>query len=229
MARSNIRAEKVSKDDITHMRMHKKKNLAARMEKTAAVLADDPSALRGRWLAAFENRTRLYVELGCGKGSFTCKTAQAEPDALMVAIERVDDALVMAMEKACAAGLDNVRFISMDAGALCDVFAEVEADRIYINFCDPWPKKKQFKRRLTAPEFLKSYKSILKDGGEIHFKTDNVPLFDWSLESFTAAGFELSRVTHDLHRDGVCGIMTDYESRFYAQGLPICRLVAKKV
>lgn len=209
--------------------MHKKKNLAARMEKTAAVLIDEPCALKGRWLDEFKGYSRLHVELGCGKGSFTCKTAQAEPDTLLVAIERVDDALVMAMEKACAAEIGNVRFISMDAGALGDVFAEGEADRIYINFCDPWPKKKQFKRRLTAPEFLKSYKSILKDGGEIHFKTDNVPLFDWSVETFTEAGYELSEVTHDLHRDGVRGIMTDYEARFYGQGQPICRLVGKKV
>ncbi len=210
------------------MRMRKKPNLGPRMERASSVLETDPAALRGRWLERYPGFEKLWVELGCGKGSFTCETARTAPDTLMVAIERVEDALVMAMEKVCAAELKNVRFISMDAAALCEVFAEGEADRIYINFCDPWPKKKQFKRRLTAPSFLESYKKILRSGGELHFKTDNLPLFDWSVSTVEGAGFALSELTRDLHADGPVGVMTDYEKKFYAEGKPICRLVGTK-
>ena len=198
------------------------------MERASSVLETAPAELRGRWLERYPGFEKLYVELGCGKGSFTCETAMRMPDTLIVAIERVEDALVMAMEKVCAAQLNNVRFISMDASALGEVFAEGEADRIYINFCDPWPKKKQYKRRLTAPSFLESYKKILKSGGEIHFKTDNVPLFDWSAATIAEAGYAVSELTHDLHANGPVGVMTDYEKKFYAEGKPICRLVGTK-
>lgn len=210
------------------MRMRKKPNLGPRMERASSVLETAPAELRGRWLERYPGFEKLYVELGCGKGSFTCETAMRMPDTLIVAIERVEDALVMAMEKVCAAQLNNVRFISMDASALGEVFAEGEADRIYINFCDPWPKKKQYKRRLTAPSFLESYKKILKSGGEIHFKTDNVPLFDWSAATIAEAGYAVSELTHDLHANGPVGVMTDYEKKFYAEGKPICRLVGTK-
>lgn len=209
------------------MRMHKKKNLAARMERAASVLMENHKDLRGSWLNAFPGYDKLYIELGCGKGTFTVNTAKALPDVLYIAIERVKDAMVMAMEKACAQELKNIRFIDMDAVLLPETFGEGEADRIYINFCDPWPKSKQAKRRLTAPGFLNIYKQVLKKGGEIHFKTDNLDLFRYSLMTFTEAGFELSEVTEDLHANGPVGVMTDYESKFYSEGKPICRAVAR--
>ena len=108
----------------------------------------------------------------------------------------------MAMEKACAQELKNIRFIDMDAVLLPETFGEGEADRIYINFCDPWPKSKQAKRRLTAPGFLNIYKQVLKKGGEIHFKTDNLDLFRYSLMTFTEAGFELSKLQR-MHANGL--------------------------
>jgi len=206
--------------------MRKKPNLIPRMEKAAAVLETDPAGKRGRWLEMHPGRRTLQLELGCGKGGFTCAAAAAEPEALLVAVERVPDAMVVAMERAVAAGLENVRFIDADAGMLPELFAPGEASRIYINFCDPWPKKKQFKRRLTAPGFLALYRQVLAPGGEIWFKTDNAPLFDWSLEQLAAAGFRLSEVTHDLHAGGEKGILTDYEKKFVGEGKPICRLVA---
>ncbi len=116
----------------------------------------------------------------------------------------------------------------MDAARLGEVFAPGEVSRIYINFCDPWPGSRHAKRRLTAPSFLKLYAEALAPGGEIRFKTDNLPLFDWSLETFEAEGWEVSEVTRDLHADGPRGIMTDYEAKFYAEGKPICRCVARK-
>ena len=211
------------------MRMRKKPNLVPRMEKASRVLEREPETRRGRWLELCPDCTRLYVELGCGKGGFTCAAAQAERDALLAAVERVPDAMVVAMERACEAELTNVRFLDADAARLPELFAPEEADRIYINFCDPWPKKKQFKRRLTAPAFLDLYRQILKPGGEIWFKTDNRDLFDWSEEQLREKGWELAQVTRDLHASGPVGIMTDYEKKFYGEGKPICRLVAKKV
>ena len=208
------------------MRMRKKPNLLPRMERASAVLTAEPEQYRGRWLEAFPGFTALQLELGCGKGGFTCAAAAAMPETLLVAVEKVPDAMVVAMERAVEAGLRNVRFLDIDAVRLPELFAPGEVERIYINFCDPWPKKKQFKRRLTAPGFLALYRQVLRPGGEIWFKTDNQPLFDWSLETMAAAGFRLSEVTRDLHADGPVGIMTDYEKKFYGEGKPICRLVA---
>ena len=209
------------------MRMRKKPNLIPRMEKASAVLEPRPEERRGRWLEGFPECSRLYLELGCGKGSFTCASALAEPEALFAAVERVPDAMVVAMERACEMGLENVRFLDADAARLPELFAPGEADRIYINFCDPWPKKKQFKRRLTAPGFLALYRQILKPEGEIWFKTDNRDLFDWSEEQLLACGWQVSQVTRDLHADGPAGIMTDYERKFVGEGKPICRLTAR--
>ena len=209
------------------MRMRKKPNLLPRMEKASAVLTARPEALRGKWLVSFPGHSRLHLELGCGKGGFTCAVAAAMPDTLLAAVEKVPDAMVVAMERAVEAGLTNVRFLDTDALRLPELFAPGEAERIYINFCDPWPKKKQFKRRLTAPGFLDLYRQVLAPGGEIWFKTDNLPLFDWSCETMAAAGFQLGEVTRDLHANGPVGIMTDYEKKFYGEGKPICRLVAR--
>lgn len=210
------------------MRMRKKKNLPQRMEKAARVLITSPENERGLWREHFPGYRSLYAELGCGKGSFTAKTASELGDRFLVAVEKVPDAMIMAMEKAVAANLENVRFIDMDAERINEVFADGELDRIYINFCDPWPSKKHAKRRLTSPTFLPLYKKALAEGGEIHFKTDNRALFDYSLEQFEQYGWTLSEVTTNLHENGAVGIMTDYEAKFYAEGLPICRCVAKR-
>ena len=108
------------------------------------------------------------------------------------------------------------------------MFAPGEAARIYINFCDPWPKSRDAKHRLTFPGFLRLYADVLPLGGEIHFKTDNTPLFSWSLEQFENEGWALSEKTNDLHANGPVGVMTDYEAKFHAQGFPINRVVAVK-
>ena len=198
------------------------------MERCSRVLIEDPAALRGRWKTAVPGYDALWLELGCGKGRFTADTAEQNPRELLVALEKVADVMVMAMERCCDKNLENVRFIDGDALALPVLFEPDEVDRIYINFCDPWPKNSAAKHRLTAPGFLEIYESILKPGGEIHFKTDNLPLFDWSVESFENNGWSLTEVTRDLHANGPVGVMTDYEAKFYAEGVKINRLVAKK-
>ena len=210
------------------MRMRKKPNLIPRMEKCAQVQIKNPKDLKGKWRESFADYGKLWLELGCGKGRFTAGTAKENPDVMLVAVEKVADAMVTGMERVCGEGIENVRFIDMDALELREVFENAEIERIFINFCDPWPKSRDAKHRLTAPGFLRSYADILPLDGEIHFKTDNRPLFDWSLEQLSAEGWLLKEVTNDLHKDGVTGVMTDYEVKFHEQGVCINRLVAVK-
>lgn len=207
------------------MRMRKKKNLAPRMDACGALLVRDPSAEKGCWRARKPDAVKLRLELGCGKGRFTAETAAAHPEDLYVAVERVPDAMVIAMERCQALGLTNVFFIDGDAAILDQYFSPGEVDLIYINFCDPWPSVKHSRRRLTHEGFLRGYRKVLREGGQIHFKTDNHDLFEWSLFQFPKAGFALSEVTRNLHEHGVQGVMTDYEEKFHALGTPINRCV----
>lgn len=211
------------------MRMRKKPNLIPRMERCADYLIKDPALWRGRWREKLAPDCQLRLELGCGKGRFTCETAAQEPEVLFVAVERVPDAMVIAMERAKAMELQNVLFIDADVVKLREYFAPDEVERIYINFCDPWPTNRHAKRRLTHPGFLELYRGVLRDGGELHFKTDNHDLFGWSLFQFPRAGYELREVIRDLHAGGIQGVMTDYEEKFHSMGTPINRCVGVKL
>ena len=193
------------------------------MEACTSVWIQDPEAHRGSWRALMPEAEEVHLEIGCGKGKFTVEMAELYPRILFLAVERVREALVLAMEKAITMGLKNVYFLSVDAANLEQYFAPGEADRIYLNFCDPWPRGKNAKRRLTYHTFLEKYRAVLKPEGEIHFKTDNEKLFAWSLEEFERYGYPVRNVTDDLHRDGVVGVMTGYEEKFHALGTPIHR------
>ena len=208
------------------MRMRKKPNLIPRMERCEAVLIRDPEERRGNWRALMPQAAELRLELGCGKGRFTAETAATHPEVLFIAVERVPDAMVIAMERVSAMGLRNVFFVDGDAARLPAYFAPGEVDLVYINFCDPWPTNRHAKRRLTHENFLLLYRQVLREAGQIHFKTDNRDLFEWSLFQFPRAGYTLSEVTRDLHAHGICGVMTDYEEKFHNLGTPINRCVA---
>ena len=210
------------------MRMRKKPNLIPRMERCSAIQIKDPETLRGKWLESFPGHRELHLEIGCGKGRFTADTAEQNPNVFLAAIEKVPDAMVVGMERVTDRGLTNVRFLDRDARDLLAFFAPGEVSRIYINFPDPWKKSGQKKRRLTYAGFLAIYANLLPVGGEIWFKSDNDPLFEWSLEQFQSEGWTLREVTRDLHADGPVGVMTDYEAKFYEQGVTINRLVAVK-
>jgi tRNA (guanine-N7-)-methyltransferase len=206
--------------------MRKKPHLRERLETCAAFQIREPETVRGNWRASFPGYQALDVELGCGKGSFTAETARQHPERFLLAVEIVSEALVMAMEKAKDGKLANVRFLQRDAAQLPELFDAGEVDRIYVNFCDPWPKSHDAKHRLTAPIFLRKYATALQQGGEVHFKTDNAPLFAWSLEEFRKEGWQIRLETDDLHAGGPSDIMTDYEKKFYAKGVPIHKLIA---
>ncbi len=211
------------------MRMRKMKNLDARMGACAAYRITAPGEKKGNWRSLMPNCAALWVEVGCGKGKFTAETAQANPEVLLIAVERCREAMVVAMEKARTLGLKNVFYIDMDVANMEEVFNPGEIDRLFINFPDPWPRKKNAKRRLTHRGFLDKYCRVVRPGGEFHFKTDNAPLFQFSLEEFEACGLEVKNVTRNLHENGIVGIMTGYEEKFYALGTPInrCEVVCK--
>ena len=205
------------------MRMRKKHNLEPRLAACSAFQVTDAQEKKGAWRSLKPDCSALWVEVGCGKGKFTVETAQANPDVLMIGVERCREAMVMAMEKARDMGLTNVFFVDMDVALMEGCFTPGEIDRLFINFPDPWPRSKQAKRRLTYRTFLRLYSRVIKPGGEIHFKTDNAKLFEFSLEELELVGLPAKNVTRDLHANGPVGIMTGYEEKFYALGTPINR------
>ena len=211
------------------MRMRRMKNLEPRMERCADLRIAEPAQLKGNWRSLMPEATALWVEVGCGKGKFTAETAQANPDVLLIAVERCREAMVVAMEKAQGMGLKNVYYIDMDVANIEEIFGAGEIDRLFINFPDPWPRKKNAKRRLTHRGFLDKYCRVVREGGEFHYKTDNAPLFEFSVEEFAASGQEVKNLTRNLHENGIVGIMTGYEEKFHALGTPInrCEVVCK--
>ena len=211
------------------MRMRRMKNLDSRMAACDAFRIAEPEAKIGTWRELKPDCTALWVEVGCGKGKFTVETAEANPDVLLIAVERCREAMVVAMEKAQSMELTNVFYIDMDVANIEEIFAGEEIDRLFINFPDPWPRKKNAKRRLTHRGFLDKYCRVVRTGGEIHYKTDNAPLFEFSLEEFAACGLEVKNMTRNLHEHGIVGIMTGYEEKFHGLGTPInrCEVVCK--
>lgn len=187
-----------------------------------------PENCRGRWQDIFARGERpLWVELGTGKGQFIAGLAARHEDVNIIGIELQRGVLYYAGQKVAAAELANVRLVEGDISELPNAFAPGEVDRFYLNFCDPWPKARHAKRRLTHRGFLKKYATLLAPQGEIHFKTDNHDLFYFSIEEFQALGWTLRDVTDDLHQNEPAeNVRTEYEQKFSAKGQPIYRLVA---
>lgn len=178
-----------------------------------------------------ESATKLRefrLEIGCGKGAFITALAAKNPDVGFLAVEKVGDVILLAAEKTQAASLSNIRFLNCDAEYLGQLFPAHSFSSVYLNFSDPWPKARHAKRRLTYRESLLCIAALLAPGGHIEFKTDNRALFDFSLEEFPAAGFEVRNVTYDLHTSewAAENIMTEYEANFSAKGFKINRLEA---
>lgn len=208
------------------MRMRKKKHSAERIAACAEFLADT-SALSGSDPGRFFPQSgKNLLEIGCGKGDFAVGLSAAKPDSNIIAVERVPDVAMFALEKAAATAgerPDNLRFIIGNGEYLNDWFAPHTFDGIYLNFSDPWPRTGEHKRRLTAPAFLRSYSKLLKAGGTLSFKTDNRDLFLWSVDRFRDLGLEIAELTEDLHSSEYAAgnIMTEYERRFVSLGTPI--------
>ena len=206
------------------MRMRKKKNGEKRIAACSDYLVSEPIS---SFTELFGNEREVHVEIGCGKGNFVCGMAQKYPEVNFLAVEKVSDVCCVALEKTKAAleatGGDNVRFYIGDAKALCELIPPHSVDCIYLNFSDPWPKKGHTKRRLTYRGFLEIYEKLLKEGGVLKLKTDNVGLFDFSLEEFEAYGLEILMQTRDLHHSEYAegNVMTEYEKNFSDKGMNI--------
>ncbi len=212
------------------MRMRPKKNREKRMERVEHLFIATNDDGVAEVDTQYEQKGRLFLEIGCGKGAFITGLSKQYPDDRLLAVELVPDVLMMAMEKVEREEASNVKFLHANAENIADIIPHGSVSRLYLNFSDPWPKKRYAKRRLTSPNFLERYKQILATDGMIIFKTDNKGLFDYSLESFVANGFDVSDVCFDLHSDPVFSIdniETEYEKNFSAKGFLINRLVAR--
>lgn len=215
------------------MRMRKKKHGAERINACSDLMINDFEALKNDPLYAFENKNgELCLEIGCGKGNFACGISEKYPEKNFIAMERVSDVCCIALEKAKATSdkrNDNLRFIIGNAENLCEWFPMHSIDTLYLNFSDPWHKKGHAKRRLTHRGFLESYRKVLKEGGRLIFKTDNTPLFDFSLEEFEACGLTVEWYTRDLHHSERAdeNIMTEYEKNFSEKGFNICSAIVR--
>ena len=188
----------------------------------------EPLTHAGHWHELYARPEQpLHLELGCGKGGFLRKNAEAYPDVNFIGIERQETVVAMAARRADEE-LPNLAFVWDNASNLSDLFEVGEFQRLYLNFSDPWPKKRTYKRRLTYRGFLQEYRRIMGEDAEIFFKTDNRGLFEFSLNEFCADDWKLSNISLDLHNSDYEGnIMTEYEEKFSSRGMPIYRLEAR--
>ncbi|MFM1652224.1 tRNA (guanosine(46)-N7)-methyltransferase TrmB [Brevibacillus sp. B_LB10_24] len=189
---------------------------------------EHPASYRGRWHERYGNRHPIHLEIGCGKGRFITTLAEQNPDINYIALEVQAEVIYRAAQRTEQRDIPNLALVQYNARMLTDLFAPGEISRIYLNFSDPWPKKRHAKRRLTASTFLRMYKQLLPENGEIHVKTDNEDLFEFSLNQFAAERFHLQKITFDLHHSewAAGNVMTEYEQRFSARGQRIYRLEA---
>ena len=189
----------------------------------------EPEGMKGTWHEVFGNDNPVRIEIGMGKGRFLMDMARLYPEINFIGIEKYSSVLLRAVQKLEEEELPNVRLIRMDAEDLENVFAQGELDRIYLNFSDPWPPNRQRKRRLTWRAYLEVYDEILRQQGDLCFKTDNQRFFEWSLQEICQFGWLLQNISLDLHNSDFEGnVMTEYEEKFSAEGYRIYRLEARR-
>lgn len=212
------------------MRVRNRKGAGEMLAENAHIVVENPADFKGRWSERFGNDHPIHIEVGCGKGAFITGMAALHPEINYIAIDMQLSVLSYALDKAIEADLPNVQMMLVDGAALSEYFADGEIDQVYLNFSDPWPKGRHEKRRLTYKAFLATYEKILRPEGEIHFKTDNRGLFEYSLVSLANYGMKLKKVWLDLHQDeefAPQNVMTEYEQKFSQKGQVIYRLEAK--
>lgn len=202
------------------MRQRNIKNLEEKLEMNSGFLIREPKELKGKWNETFPGHNPIYLEIGCGKGKFISEMARTHPERNYIAAEGQSNVVLRALEKAEEGQLENLRIFIDYVDDLKEYFQEGELTGIYLNFSDPWPKARHFKRRLTYRKRLENYKEVLADGGAIEFKTDNDGLFEFTLGEIEACGFEILEMTRNLHGSEFQAkeITTEYEDRFKTGG-----------
>lgn len=209
------------------MRVRRRKGAEEHLANNPHYVILNPEDAKGHWQEIFGNDKPIHIEVGSGKGAFITGMALQNPGINYIGIDIQVSVLSYALDKVLASGAENIRLLQVDGSSLTNYFADGEIDLLYLNFSDPWPKKKHSKRRLTYKTFLDTYKQILPEHGEIHFKTDNRGLFEYSLASFSQYGMILKQVWLDLHASDFEGnVMTEYEQKFSDKGQVIYRVEA---
>ncbi|MFC0473208.1 tRNA (guanosine(46)-N7)-methyltransferase TrmB [Halalkalibacter kiskunsagensis] len=210
------------------MRLRNKPRAKEELSQNPDIIIQDPKQCKGKWNEIFGNDNPIYVEVGTGKGQFLMGMSMLHPDVNFIGIEKYESVLITAMNRAKESSQTNVKFLNEDVANILEFFALGEIHRFFINFTDPWPKNRHEKRRLTYKGFLTLYEQLLIKGGEIHLKTDNQGLFEYSLESFSGYGMSLQNVSLDLHSSNMEGnVMTEYEQKFSRKGMRIYRCEAR--
>ncbi len=197
----------------------------------SSLVVHEPEGKKGAWQQVFGNSHPIHIEIGMGKGRFLYEMAKAHSDINYIGIEKYSSVLLRAIQKMEEEPVPNLLFLRMDAENVDRVFAKDEADRIYLNFSDPWPKDRHAKRRLPSREFLARYDKFLKKDGVLEFKTDNKGLFDFAVEELKEAGWKIVKITYDLHNDAEMmqgNVMTEYEEKFSSMGNPICKYIINR-
>ncbi|EHG8746162.1 tRNA (guanosine(46)-N7)-methyltransferase TrmB [Enterococcus faecium] len=210
------------------MRVRNRPGAAEMLAAHPNFVISDPTLWKGKWNKLFENDHPIHIEIGMGKGQFITGMAKAHPEINYIGVEMQVSVVSIALDKLIEQPLPNLKLLHVDGSALTEYFADSEVDQIYLNFSDPWPKKRHEKRRLTYKTFLAVDEQILRPNGEIHFKTDNQGLFEYSLASFSQYGMILKQVWLELHQSQFEGnIMTEYEEKFSSKGQRIYRVEAQ--
>lgn len=210
------------------MRLRKKWWARPELESSPLVITTNPENLKDQWNEEFKNDNPVYLELGCGRGQFITKKALTNPEINYIGIDLKDEVIIYALKKVEENELNNVRLIPMNIAKVSEIFAKNEIEKIYINFCNPWPKDRHNKRRLTHNKFLAEYIKFIKQGSEIWFKTDDQDLFEASQSYFKESGFKIRYLTYDLHSsDFKENTVTEYEEKFTALGMKTMFLIAK--
>ncbi|TCT12267.1 tRNA (guanine-N7-)-methyltransferase [Natranaerovirga pectinivora] len=190
---------------------------------------EEPWLNKGQWAKVFDNKNPIHIEIGMGKGQFISTLANNNPNVNYIGFEKYSSIVAKAIENLNNVKNNNLVLVRTDAQKIDEIFSLGEIERVYLNFSDPWPKDRHYKRRLTYKDFLNKYSKILTRDGEIHFKTDNKDLFNFSLEQLEECKWQLKNVTYDLHNTNIKNnVMTEYEEKFSKMGIPICRLEANK-
>jgi tRNA (guanine-N7-)-methyltransferase len=218
------------------MRIRKKKWAEPELNACGFYIAE-PKAYKNRWKDFFKNDKPIMLEVGCGKGSFVGQMALLHPDINFIAVDIKLDMLgvgrrnIVKMFSDKDREVNNIALVRYNVEMLDEIIGENDGiERIYINFCNPWPREKHKKRRLTHPRKLKLYKQLLKDGDEIHFKTDDDELFEESLDYFESEGFKVATLTYDLHNSEInpeTTPMTEHEKMFSDEGIKIKYCIAQ--
>lgn len=215
------------------MRIRKKKWAAPELAK-CPFYTKEPDKYKGKWMQWFKKEQPIHLEIGCGKGTFAGTMAKENPNINYIAVDIKEDMLGVARRNIVKIfgdrEISNLVLVEKNCEMICDTFSKDDKiERMYINFCNPWPRKKHKKRRLTFPRKLMMYRDFLPDNGEIHFKTDDDTLFEESVEYFKECNFEITEITYDLHSSDIDGgPVTEHEKMFSDEGVKIKYLTAVK-